>query len=281
MIATCVLVLPSPPAHLNKFLAQHAELTHFSLSLELLPQFLGNNISMIAAGEHGRNHNKYLERYLRTGEKRAMGKRRKVHAQRKDGSTFPIELGLTEVETIWGERFFCGFVRDVRRERYDEQELQEQTTLTKAILDQSGLSLLTCDEHGQILTMNDSLLQLLGLQTEDTREMDLRDIMGTDYTNRYIGDNLAKYVRSVSGRKVEVEGLKACGTLIPLQMRLKEVEGSFDIMLGAHKTPEGPTGTRLFAAFFEEKAEQQQTGVNKTLFGFLGGLQKEEEAAQQ
>ena len=49
-------------------------------------EFMGNNIAMICGGHHGKRHNDYLERYIRTGVKHAMGKRRQVMAKRKDGT---------------------------------------------------------------------------------------------------------------------------------------------------------------------------------------------------
>ena len=64
-------------------MVNQAAVDHFGWTKE---EFLGNNISMVCAGEHGKKHNQYLQRYIRTGEKRAMGKRRQVNAVRKDGT---------------------------------------------------------------------------------------------------------------------------------------------------------------------------------------------------
>ncbi|KAL7554019.1 hypothetical protein ACHAWF_017627 [Thalassiosira exigua] len=83
-------------------------------------EMLGGNISMICNKKDAEHHGEYLERYLRTGEKRVMGKKRELLARRKDGSTFFIELGLTEVNMGGGHLLFCGFVKDatdVRRHR--------------------------------------------------------------------------------------------------------------------------------------------------------------------
>jgi PAS domain S-box-containing protein len=79
-------------------------------------EFIGENISMIMPDGHSQNHDSYLERYLKTGFKKFMGKQREVEAKRKDGSRFPCILGISELKTN-GQRNFVGFVKDVSVEK--------------------------------------------------------------------------------------------------------------------------------------------------------------------
>jgi two-component system sensor kinase FixL len=69
-------------------------------------------------------HDAYLERFLRTGEKRIIGIGREVLGQRKDGTIFPMELAVGEVRAE-GQRLFAGFVRDVSARQRAEQRVQE------------------------------------------------------------------------------------------------------------------------------------------------------------
>ena len=71
-------------------------------------ELIGSNVNLIVGGDHAKEHSKYLSRYLATGEKRVMGKSRELPARRKDGSEFPIRLGLTEMVLKDGHRVFCG-----------------------------------------------------------------------------------------------------------------------------------------------------------------------------
>ena len=80
-------------------------------------ELIGANVNLIVGGDHAKEHSKYLARYLTTGEKRVMGKSRELPARKKDGTEFPIELGLTEVVLKDGHRVFCGeyfVLEDVR-----------------------------------------------------------------------------------------------------------------------------------------------------------------------
>lgn len=81
-------------------------------------EVIGRNISMLMPQPFRDQHDGYLQRYLKTGEKRIIGIGRIVVGQRKDGTTFPMELAVGEVASEHG-RFFTGFVRDLtdREER--------------------------------------------------------------------------------------------------------------------------------------------------------------------
>ena len=85
---------------------------------------IGRNVNILMPAPYHGQHDGYLARYMSTGERRIIGKGRVVVGQRKDGSTFPMELAVGEART-GGSRIFTGFVRDLT-ERQDAQErLQE------------------------------------------------------------------------------------------------------------------------------------------------------------
>ncbi len=84
----------------------------------------GRNVSMLMPSPYREAHDGYLERYYRTGERRIIGFGRVVVGERKDGSTFPMELAVGEMQLPQG-RFFTGFVRDLTEREQTESRLQE------------------------------------------------------------------------------------------------------------------------------------------------------------
>jgi two-component system sensor kinase FixL len=79
---------------------------------------------MLMPAPYRREHDGYLSRYLHTGERRIIGVGRVVVGQRKDGSTFPMELSVGEV-LLEGQRQFIGFVRDLTERQERERRLHE------------------------------------------------------------------------------------------------------------------------------------------------------------
>src|SRR6266699_1535555 len=87
-------------------------------------EVIGKNIKMLMPSPYRENHDDYMKRYLRTGERRIIGIGRLVIGERKDGSTFPMELAVGEMRS--GERhFFTGFIRDITERQESEVRLQE------------------------------------------------------------------------------------------------------------------------------------------------------------
>ena len=85
---------------------------------------LGRNVNMLMPPPYQENHDGYLERYLRTGERRIIGIGRVVVGERKDGSTFPMELAVGEMRSS-DRRFFTGFIRDLTERQQTDARLQE------------------------------------------------------------------------------------------------------------------------------------------------------------
>jgi two-component system sensor kinase FixL len=84
----------------------------------------GQNVKMLMPSPYRGQHDGYLKRYLTTGERRIIGIGRVVVGLRKDGSTFPMELSVGEVNQN-GHQLFTGFVRDLTDRQQTERRLQE------------------------------------------------------------------------------------------------------------------------------------------------------------
>lgn len=126
-------------AHLQSILAtvpdamvvitEDGNMQSFSLAAERLfgwkaDEVIGRNVSMLMPEPYRAHHDGYLDRYLTTGERRIIGVGRVVLGERRDGSTFPMELSVGEM--VSGDRrFFTGFVRDLSERQDIEQRLQE------------------------------------------------------------------------------------------------------------------------------------------------------------
>lgn len=85
-------------------------------------EVIGKNVKVLMPEPYKAEHDDYLDRYLETGERKIIGIGREVTGRRKDGSTFPMYLAVSEVK-LPNQHIFTGIVRDISEQRRLEQEI--------------------------------------------------------------------------------------------------------------------------------------------------------------
>ncbi|WP_423828007.1 oxygen sensor histidine kinase FixL [Sinorhizobium fredii] len=87
-------------------------------------EVIGENLRILMPEPYRHEHDGYMQRYMRTGEKRIIGIDRVIVGRRKDGSTFPMKLAVGEMRS-GGERFFTGFIRDLTEREESAARLEQ------------------------------------------------------------------------------------------------------------------------------------------------------------
>ena len=75
-------------------------------------EVIGENVKMLMSEPDARQHDNYINNYVRGGEAQVIGIEREVVGQRKDGSTFPINLSISELRLDY-RTVFTGIFRDI------------------------------------------------------------------------------------------------------------------------------------------------------------------------
>ncbi len=86
-------------------------------------EVIGKNVNMLMPSPHQEEHDGYIQRYLDTGVRKIIGLRREVTGQRKDGSSFLMDLHISEVR-LGERRLFTCTVHDLTEAKQAEANLE-------------------------------------------------------------------------------------------------------------------------------------------------------------
>lgn len=96
-------------------------------------EVVGKNVTVLMPEPYRSEHDGYLERYRRTGERRIIGIGREVAGRRKDGSVFPLDLAVSESITARG-RVFTGILRDITDRKRREEALADAAQFRERLI---------------------------------------------------------------------------------------------------------------------------------------------------
>lgn len=125
----------------------------------------GKNVKMLMPEPYHSEHDGYLDNYKRTYEKKIIGIGREVVGQKKDGSTFPLFLAVTQIDSEQ-ESIFVGVVRDLSEQKRLEKMKNEfvstvshelRTPLTAI---QGSLALIKSGVMGELNEKVEPLIQM-------------------------------------------------------------------------------------------------------------------------
>lgn len=89
-------------------------------------EVIGQNIHILMPEPDRSLHDGYIDNYQRTGRKKIIGIGREVRGRRKNGSTFPFRLAVSEV-FYDNKKIYAGIVHDLTKERAAEDRLLHHT----------------------------------------------------------------------------------------------------------------------------------------------------------
>ena len=129
-------------------------------------ELIGQNFSRLIPELDQDQRNGSLDYYTATDEARAIGLEREVMGRRKDGSSFPMEIAVTEMQ-LRGERYFTGILRDVSARKLAEAALLKAGALQNAIFNSANFSSIATDAKGVIQIFNVGAERMLGYAATD------------------------------------------------------------------------------------------------------------------
>jgi PAS domain S-box-containing protein len=172
-------------------------------------QLLGQAMETLVPERFRRNHSDYHSAFVAAPLARAMGRGRDVHGRRQDGSEFPVEIGLSPIETAAGEMVLCAVVDITERKRAVEEALRQREESFQLLVDSiRDCAIFMLDPEGRIATWNNGAKRLKGYQAEE--------ILGRHFSCFYSEVDIAanKPEQELAAARelgqVEIEGWRLC-----------------------------------------------------------------------
>jgi two-component system cell cycle sensor histidine kinase/response regulator CckA len=85
---------------------------------------IGQSVNILIPQSHSSRHNSYLTHYKLTGEASVIGKGREAEGKHKNGTIFPIDLAISELD-LGHRKTFVAVVRDITEQKQLESQLRQ------------------------------------------------------------------------------------------------------------------------------------------------------------
>ncbi|HER25971.1 MAG TPA: PAS domain-containing sensor histidine kinase, partial [Rhodospirillales bacterium] len=136
---------------------------------------IGKNIKKLMPQPYRREHDGYLLEFLKTGKARVIGIGSEVIGRRKDGSTFAMDLSVSEGDHL-GEKMFIGVADDITERKLAEQALRRSEQDLRSILNNLRDGFFRVDMGGFITMASPSATKLTGYSIKQLIGKKISDI---------------------------------------------------------------------------------------------------------
>ncbi len=130
-------------------------------------EVIGNNVKMLMPLPYREEHDTYVDNYLRTGNRKIIGTGREVAGRRKDGSTFPLYLAVSEV-WVGKRRIFTGILRDITEIKKAVEDLNRAKDVLEQRVKERTAQLLA--SNVRLERINRDLQEFLFVASNDLQE---------------------------------------------------------------------------------------------------------------
>lgn len=153
-------------------------------------EVVGRNIGTLTPEADHSHRDEYLPRDLSSSEREMIEAGREVEGVRKDGSRFPLDLAVSEME-VGGERMFTVVVRDLTARKLAERQktaMLAQLNALKRALDEHSIVAIT-DVRGKITYANDKFCAV--------SKYSRSELLGQDHRILSSGHHSKEFIRSL------------------------------------------------------------------------------------
>jgi two-component system sensor kinase FixL len=209
-------------------------------------EILDQPVEMLVPERFRAGHGNLRSAFFADRRTRPMGAGYELYGRRKDGSEFPVEIGLNPIETEDGPMVLSAIV-DITGRKAVELALRERELRLSSILDTVPDAIVLIDEQGIIQSFSPAAVRLFGYTEAEIIGQNVKILMPSPYRNEhdsYLARYLATGERKIIGIGRVVVGQRRNGDTFPIELSVGEFR------LGDR---------HFFTGFIRDVTERQQT----------------------
>lgn len=188
-------------------------------------ELLGKKVEILIPQRFSSDHPRLRSQYFANPQARRMGAGRDLYALHKDGSEFPVEIGLNPVQTDEGSFVLAAIVDITERKRLE--------TRFRATVESAPTAMVMVDREGNILLANAEATRLFGYDPGELLGLRVESLVPARFSGehpRFRAQFAAAPEARPMGAGRDLYGLRRDGSEFPIEIGLNPLrtdEGSF------------------------------------------------------
>jgi PAS domain S-box-containing protein len=226
-------------------------------------EVVGQNVNMLMPEPFHSNHDRYVNRHLKTGERHIIGIGREVLAKRKDGSVFPAYLSVGEGTSVEG-LFFVGILHDLSREKDTFRRVRELA----AIVDSTGDAVIGKTLDGVVTYWNRGAEELYGYTAAEAIGRHVAELIVPAEKNEELEEIHQGILRGQGVTRIETVRKSKSGQRLMVSLTISPILDADGKVIGASAIARDVTSRRL-AERAQAEARRAAEESNRVKTDFL------------
>lgn len=210
-------------------------------------ELLGRSIEMLVPQRFHANHASYRDGFIAQPSTRSMGAGRDLYGLRKDGTEFPVEIGLNPMETEQG-MMVLGTIVDITERKQAEEKLRKSQEQLAGVIGSAMDAIISINDKQRIVLFNAAAERMFLYPTEDAIGKPLDQFIPERFRAGHKGhiQNFDKtnVTKRGMGAMGALYGLRADGEEFPIEASISQIESD---------------GQKLFTVILRDVSERKRS----------------------